>query len=377
MKFTIETKTFADALTAASSYAQKANLFSITTFVYLSVKNGRLTIRTGNSNSNFICTIPVENAEDGALLVAAEKIEGVINRIAAESVTLEREDAVLRVMPSEGRKTSVKLACRDTGDYPAPNACEDNLFQTVPCTEFAAAISNVIFAVNRDSSKPALAGVRIEQSFNADGKPVLTIVGCEGRVLGMHAFEIPEALPNFAGATIPTAFAIKFCGILKGGNVRIAFKNGKIFVTNGLMRVDSDLLNADYPKFRNIIPSPADKKLSTKFSGTELFESLSLTTVLIDMLSKKTRLTIEKDKLTAASSNSNFGEAEQEIGAATEYAGDEETFSLDFNEQLLKPVIASLKDGDITLTVYNHSPNVSFESENNRNLFYCVAPMAK
>ena len=377
MKFTIDTRTFADALTAASSYAQRANLFNITTFVYLAVDNGKLTIRSGNSNTNFIATIPVEDSEDGSLLVAAEKIEGVVSRITAESVTLERDDAVLRVMPSAGRKTSVKLACRDIGDYSAPHVCEDDLYQAVPCAQLADAISSVICATNRDNTKPALAGVRIEQSFDDSGKPSLTVIACEGRLLGQNSFEIPAAIPNLTGVTVPTAFAIKLSGLLKGGNVKIAFKNGKIFVTNGLMRVDSDLLNAQYPNWRNVIPAEEHKKSTTKFSGTELFESLSLTTVLIDTLSKKTHISVDDGRMTVASSNSNFGEAEQDIAAETDYVGDGEPFTLDFNEQLLKPVIANLKDTDVILTVYDGCPNVTFRSVNNSSLFYCVAPMAK
>lgn len=376
MKFTIETKTFGDALAAATPYAQRAALFTLNSMVYLETVDNKLTLRAGSLNSNFECTIPVADAEDGKVLVAAEKISGVINKIFSENVTLERDDNTLFVKPSEGRKTSVKLACRDANEYPAANVCAEELYVSVPDTALYTALSNVVIAAGKDSGRPALMGVRFEQT-EVDGMHVLTLIATEGRMLAKDSITLDTAIPGFMGATVPTACVTRLLAVLKGGNTKIAFSNGKIFIKNGIVKIDNDLLIAQYPNWQRVIPLPDGAIATVKLKGSDLVESFSLTSVLVDAAKRVTGLSFKKDTLTIAASAQGFGEAEQEIDVTTEYAGEEEDMTLFFNEKLIQPILANFKDKDIVFKLYGRNQNVRIEDENNKNLVFCVAPMNK
>lgn len=376
MKFTIETKSFGTALAAAAPYAQRASLFTLNSMVYLKTVDNTLTLRAGSLNSNFECTLSVADAEDGMVLVAAEKLCGVINKITSDNVTLERDDNTLYVKPTEGRKTSVKLACRDADEYPAANECADDLYVSVPDTALYNALSNVIVAVGRDSGKPMLMGIRFEQE-EIDGMHILNLIATEGRVLAKDSVILDTPIPNFSGATVPTVCATRLMPVLKGGNTKIAFYNGKIFIKNGLVKLDNDLLNAPYPNWRRVIPVPEEATINVKLKGADLVESFGLTSVLVDANSRISALSFKKNTLTIAASAHEFGEAEQEIEVESEYAGEEEDLTLYFNEKLIQPIIASLRDRDVVFKLYGPSRNIRVEDENYSSLLYCLAPINK
>lgn len=382
MKFSIETNDLAEALTSAVGYAQKASLFTPFSMAYIEAKGEDIIIRTGNSNSNFECTLLGTVEIEGSVLVSAEKVEGILSKITSDSVTVERDGANLRVKPMTGKKTSVKLACRDTDIYAAPIVCPAELLKAVPGTLLADAISHVAFAAGKDAGRPAIMGIRMEQHFENE-KPVLTLVATNGKFLAKEDIVLPSVIPGFTAATVPTAFALKLINILKGENISIGFDGGRIFVTNKIIKVNSECLASAYPSWQNVIPPSTWESLIIKAKGADLAETLGLTSVLVDGASRKTHFTFTKNSLTVMSATDQYGEAEQDVDVETNFDDTVPAFTLAFNEQLIQPVIATLKSSSVVMALRKNPDRpqdmlmgpLVITSELYPSLLYCIMPM--
>lgn len=383
MKFTIETKPLALALNAAVGFAQKASLFTPYSMVYLEAKNNLLTIRTGNSSSNYENTIAATIEEEGAVLATADKIEGIISKITAESVTIEREGANLRVKPSTGKKTSVKLACRDADTSIAPYSCADNLFVKIKGTETADAISHVVIAASKATDRPALMGIRFEQTITEDAV-ILDLVATNGKMLAKEAIALEHPIPGFTAATIPTQFALKMIPLLKAEDCSIAFDANRVFMKSGFVQINSSLIVSLYPDWRKVIPPSTWEKIEFTVNGTELADTLGLTSVLVDGASRKTHFTFDKNTVTVMSATDAFGEAEQEVDCTSEnFPEDMDKFTLNFNEQLIQPVISMLKTSKVFMILRKNPDRpqnllmgpLLVTSDVHTALMYCVMPM--
>lgn len=382
MKFSIETKELANALTSALGYAQKASLFTPFSMAYIEAKGTEVTIRTGNTNSDFECTISGAVEIEGSVLVSAEKVEGILAKITAENVTVERDGANLRVKPLTGKKTSVKLACRDSDIYAAPVICPNDLYRAIPGPLLAEAISHVAIAAGKDAGRPALMGIRFEQHTENE-KPVLTLVATNGKFLAKEDVSLTSAIPGFTATTVPTAFALKLVNILKNGNVSVGFDSGRIFVKNGIVKVNSECLASAYPTWQNVIPPESWESLVIKAKGSDLAETLGLTSVLVDGASRKTHFTFSKDSITVMSATDQYGEAEQDVSVETNFSDETSPFVLAFNEQLVQPVITTLKTSNVVMALRKNPSRpqdllkgpLVITSDLYTSLLYCIMPM--
>ncbi len=382
MKFSIVTKDLADALSSAIGYAQKASLFTPFSMAYIAAKGTVITIRTGNPNSNFECTVPGTVEIEGSVLVSAEKIEGILAKITSDNVTVERDGANLRVKPMTGKKTSVKLACRDADIYTSPFVCPDELYKDVPGTLLADAITHVAIASEKNAGRPALMGIRMEQ-HTVNEETFLTLVATNGKFMAKEDVALNSAIPGFTAATIPTAFALKLVNLLKNGGVSIGFDGNRIFVKNGIIKVNSECLTSAYPTWRNVIPPTSWESLVIKAKGADLAETLGLTSVLVDGASRKTNFTFSKDSITVMSATDQYGEAEQDVDAETNFSDDTSPFVLTFNEQLIQPVIATLKASNVVMALRKNPERAQdmfkgplvVTCDLYSSLLYCIMPM--
>lgn len=369
-KFTIETKPFADALSAAMSFTIKTvNLISTYSMVYLSSDDDKLKIRTCNANSSFECNMPCDTIAAGSLLVSAEKLCGILANITSENVTIERDDSKISVKPSTGKKTTVKMACIDANDFPQADTDIDSLYESVPSFALSEAISHVVFATAKDSARPFLAAVRLEQEITEEGAD-LYVVATNGVMLAMDRIHLDAPLENFENSNVPAGFATKMATLLKKNDCKMCIKNGKIYVKCGSIKIDSSLIVGSYPNWKRVCPDETGASVIT-VDGNDFASTLSLVSVMVDNASKHTWLTISPNTLAVRGFTTQYGEAEQEIEAETELSDSDDDLEVKLNEQYLQTIVSTLKGTKITMYHKPAAPLV-FRTDGYANLYYCL-----
>lgn len=372
MKFNTETKTFSAVTTAALSYSQKAAFYLTTGMVSIETGDNIVTLRTTNNKTNFLCSIPADVAEPGRVFVSTEKLAGILSNISAENVAVENLNSKLYIKPLEGRKTKVSLACRENIDFPEEKICDDSKYVAVPGEAVANALAHVMFFTAKSAVGPraSFAGVNVEQS-SKDGKHYLTFVATDGRALATETVEINTEIPSLTKAVLPLEIVNKMLPLLRREESKIAFNDGYVFIENGALKVNGALLNGNYPNWRRVIPQ--SDGVDVKVNGAELAETLGLTSVLVEEKSRKTALEFFSDKIVVHSSSPELGEAEQEIDATSNLT---QEFKAYLSEQLLSPIMATLKNTDVNITVFPGTVlPLLFKAESIPALTYCIMPM--
>lgn len=372
MKFNTETKTFSAVATAALSYSQKAAFYITTGMISIETGDNVVTLRTTNNKTNFLCTVPADITEPGRVFVSTEKLAGILSNISAENVSVENVNSKLYIKPLEGRKTKVSLACRETVDFPPEKVCADDKYVSVPGEAIANALTHVMFFTAKSAVGPraTFSGVNVEQ-ISKDGKVYLTFTATDGRALATETVEIGSEIPELIKAILPLEVINKMLPLLRREGSKIAFYDGSVFIENGVLKVNGLLLSGNYPNWRRVLPQIDG--VDVKVNGAELAETLGLTSVLVEEKSRKTALEFFGDKIVVHSSSPELGEAEQEIDAQSSLT---QEFKANLSEQLLNPIIATLKNTDINIKVFPDTVlPLLFTAESIPNLTYCIMPM--
>jgi DNA polymerase III subunit beta len=180
----------------------------------------------------------------------------------------ESSDATFRI-ESDGEGTTVrgersqfKLPSENPQDFPPIASFEEKNYYELSARLFRELIRRTIFATDNESSRYALAGIKLEWNDN-----VLTAVGTDGRRLAkMEGPAQAVGQPNQFGdvTVIPTRAMqlIERALAEDGSEVQLAVRQNDILVKNPRATIYSRLLEGRYPRWRDVFPQrPNSTKL--------------------------------------------------------------------------------------------------------------------
>ncbi len=252
MKLKCDSKTLARALDAVERVVKPRIVTPILGHVLLEAYGDRLRLTTTDLEIGVRTSIAAEVAEEGATTAPVRLVAGVVGELPQGQVTLALKDGRLRI--SSGRFGST-LHTTDVGKFPpGPQAAEDEPIR-LPKDEFLAAVGQVLPAVSTDSQNRAvLTGVlmRIESGS-------LTLVATDAHRLACRRL---EGVEGDSEAVVVPARAMGELGRVfrdESGEIEMRFSpsRNQVFFHCGESEVTSRLLDGEYPRYHEIIPTKA------------------------------------------------------------------------------------------------------------------------
>ena len=282
----------------------------------------------------------VEVEREGDAVVPADKVASIVRESADEVIELDVAEAAMRIRGADSHFT---IYGHDPRQYPVVPSFEGKADLEVGLGNLQEGVERSVFAVARESTRYALNGILWE----VRGKK-LTLVATDGRRLAKSIVTLASAADaKLAEQRIivpaKTMALLDRIGGEETEKVTVRFVDNQIAIVAGPVVVSSKLVEGNFPKYEDIIPTDYDKKVTL---GTDAaLSAVRRAALLASEESKGIKLSLSKGALVFSSRAPETGDAQ--IDMAVDYNG--EPIEIGFNPQFLIDVLRVVRAEEIDI----------------------------
>jgi len=279
-----------------------------------------------------VSEVQVEQA--GEVVVPADRLTPVVRESIDEVLSLEAAEGTCEVRGADSHFT---IYGQEASQYPTVPDFEGDADLEINLGKLQAGIEQCLFATARESTRYAINGVLWE----IKGKK-LSLVATDGRRLAHCKVGLGKAATG-AMASAKIIVPAKTMGLLDkiGGSekdtVLVKLVDNQILMSCGNVVISSNLVEGNFPKYEDIIPSDYDKKLS--LSTETALSAVKRAALLTSEESRGIKVSVSKDGLVFSSRAPEAGDAQ--ISMAADYKG--EPIEIGFSPQFLADALRVIK----------------------------------
>ena len=282
----------------------------------------------------------VQVEETGEVVVPADRLAGIVRESTDETLLLEASEGACKITGSDSHFT---IYGQEAGQYPVVPDFDGEADMEISLGNLCAGGQQCLFATARESSRYAINGVLWE----IKGKKLL-LVATDGRRLARCRVNLRSA-PGEKMASAKIIVPAKTMGLLEKigsddkDNVAIKLVDNRILFSCGNTVISSNLVEGNFPKYEDIIPTDYDKKLTLSTDGVS--SAVRRSALLTSEESRGIKLSIGKEAIVFSGRAPETGDAQVEM--PVDYKG--EPIEIGFNPQFLTDVLRVIKKPEFEL----------------------------
>ncbi|OLR95525.1 DNA polymerase III subunit beta [Actinokineospora bangkokensis] len=275
--------------------------------------------------------VPATVADGGRTLVSGRLLADITKSLPAQPVEISVDGARVAISCGSARFSLPTMPVDDYPQLPAMPQHAGELAGEV----FGQAVSQVAVAAGKDDTLPMLTGVRVEITGDK-----LTLVATDRFRLAMREFDWkPSGDVEDAAVLVPArtlADAAKALGSA-GRTVELALSptDGLLGLSGSGRRTTSRLLDAEFPRYRQLLPS--EQTSSAVIAVSALVEAIKRVSLVAER-GTQVRLEFADGVLRLSAGGEDEGSAEEEL--PVEFTGEPVTIA--FNPGYLQDGLAAL-----------------------------------
>jgi DNA polymerase III subunit beta len=283
--------------------------------------------------------VPAQIADGGRALVSGRLLADITKALPNHPVEIAVDGARMMISCGSAR---FSLPTMPVEDYPALPSMPQ-LIGELPGEVFGEAVSQVAVAAGKDDTLPMLTGVRVEI-----GEGKLTLVATDRFRLAMREFPWePDATLGEVAILVPARTlgdAAKTLGA-NGGKVEmsLAANDGLLGLSGTGKRTTTRLLDADFPKYRQLLPS---EHSAAAIIDIDALQQAIKRVSLVAERGTQVRLEFVDGGLRLSAGGDDEGSAEEEL--PVEYNGDPVTIA--FNPGYLLDGLGAVRTQKVHLS---------------------------
>jgi DNA polymerase-3 subunit beta len=243
--------------------------------------------------------------DPGRVLVSGRLLADITRALPSKPVDLVVDGSRATISCGNSR---FSLPTMPVEDYPQLPAMPQ-LAGTVPADRLAEAVAQVAVAAGRDDTLPMLTGVRLE----IDG-PRLTLAATDRFRLAVRELDwTPEDAGLATAVLIPARTLAEVAKTLGGaGTVELSLStgDGMLGITGAGRRATTRLLDAEFPRFRQLIPT--EHTTAAVLEVAALVEAIKRVALVTDRVAQ-VRMEFGDEGLRLAAGGDDVGSAEEEL----------------------------------------------------------------
>jgi DNA polymerase III subunit beta len=341
LKFRLVREDFADAVAWVARILPTRPTVPVLSGVLLTGSDEGLTISGYDYEVSAEVRVAAEIATPGSVLVSGRLLSDITKSLPAKPVDVSVDGTRVSLSCGSARFSLPTMAVED---YPTlPSLPEET--GVIAAELFAQAISQVAVAAGRDDTLPMLTGIRVEIS----GEKVVLAATDRFRLAVRELTWSTDSADIEAAILVPAKTLAEAARAgTDGADVHLSLGSGPSVGKDGLLgirsngkRTTSRLLDAEFPKFRQLLP--AEHTAVATIGVAELTEAIKRVALVADR-GAQVRMEFTEDSLRlTAGGEDAIGRAEEDL--PVEFSG--EPLTIAFNPTYLT-------DGSL------HSPKVTF-----------------
>jgi len=281
-----------------------------------------------------VCEVQVE--QPGEVIVPADRLAAIVRESADEVLALQASNGTCEIRGSDSHFT---IYGHEPGQFPPVAGFEGQADIELVLGELQTGIEQCLFAAARESSRYAINGVLWEIKDKR-----LALVATDGRRLARCRVKL-DAAPGkdrIEGMIVPakTMSLLDKLGGDEKDAVKVRLIDNQVVIACGNVVITSNLVEGNFPKYEDIIPTDYDKKLT--LSTEAALSAVRRSALLTSEESRGIKLSVNKDKLVFSCRAPEMGDAE--VDMAIDYGG--EPIEIGFNPQFLMDVLRVIRTPD-------------------------------
>jgi len=282
----------------------------------------------------------VQVEEPGEAIVPADRLLAIVRESVDDVLVLEAAEGTCEI---KGADSHFTIYGHEPGQYPTVPDFDGTAEIKISLGALQAGIEQSLFATARESSRYAINGVLWEIK---DKK--LFLVATDGRRLARSRVKLSSAPPKGeapANLIVPAKAMSLLDKIGSSEKDTVAAKpvGNQILIGCANVVISSNLVEGNFPKYEDIIPTDYDKKLTL---GTEaVLSAVRRASLLTSEESRGIKFAVEKDKLVFSGRAPETGDAQ--VDMPIDYKG--EPVEIGFNPQFLIDVLRVINTPEFDL----------------------------
>lgn len=261
MKFTINAKTFASALTQQLRVINTKNTIAILDTFKIEALNDYLIITASDNEITSHITIEAQVQEAGTLCVNARELTDIVRKLGDKQIEVVADEVTNNFEITCG-KGVYKLSCLPAAEYPQRALPQEGYF-TMPTETLINGFNATRNAVSSDTLRLVLTGVFMKILDNGG---IDFVASDTHQLVKYHTQETPQGVEP-VGVIIPAKTVNLFLTTFaKYPNVRIVLTERNITFQAEDAVLSSALIMGAYPNYNRVIPEtyPYDIKVNRK-----------------------------------------------------------------------------------------------------------------
>ncbi|HYB39788.1 MAG TPA: DNA polymerase III subunit beta [Mycobacterium sp.] len=342
LKFRLVRDAFADAVAWAAKNLPTRPTVPVLAGVLLTGSDDGLTICGFDYEVSAEAQVAAEIASPGSVLVSGRLLSDITRALPDKPVDFYVDGTRVSLTCGNVRFSLPTMAVEDYPTLPTLPAETG----TLPADLFAEAIGQVAIAAGRDDTLPMLTGIRVEIS----GETVVLAATDRFR-LAVRELSWSAVSPDLQAAVLVPAKTLAEAAKAgtDGSDVHLSLgagsvvgKDGLLGISGGGKRSTTRLLDAEFPKFRQLLPT--EHTAVVTIGVAELTEAIKRVALVADR-GAQVRMEFADDALRLSAGADDVGRAEEDL--PVDFAG--EPLTIAFNPTYLTDGLGSV-----------HSERVSF-----------------
>lgn len=297
----------------------------------------RLTVSGFDYETSARVELDATIGDPGRVLVSGRLLADITRALPSKPVDLVVDGSRATINCGNSR---FSLPTMPVEDYPQLPAMPQ-LAGTVAADVLAEAVSQVAVAAGRDDTLPMLTGIRLEIEGSR-----LTLAATDRFRLAVRELDWTPEDDTSSAVLIPAKTLAEVAKTLSGaGTVGLALSagDGMLGITGGGRRATTRLLDAEFPRFRQLIP--AEHTSAAIIEVAPLVEAIKRVALVTDRVAQ-VRMEFGEDGLRLAAGGDDVGSAEEELRC--EFEG--EALTIAFNPGYLLDALGALHTERARLT---------------------------
>lgn len=365
MKITISQEALNSTLGIVAKAVSTKNTIPVLSGIYLSARDGVLTLRATDMELAIESSTPCDVAIDGEIVLPARYLTDLVRRIPFGNIELTVEQRNFTATLRWGKSQYV-IHGFSADQFPSVPEISGGSTFTTSQISLRNLLRQTTFAAGHDESKPWLTGVLFklrENRLNGTSTDGVRIAFAEtdAQNPGGHSFSI----------IVPSRSLNELIRLLSGeaaDTARIAVTANQVFVDLGRIRVISRLLEGQYPDVMRLVPQsyPTDINISR----AEFMEAIERAALIAKDGAVKVGL--QNGQITITANTPEVGQVYEEIQAGT-LTGD--PLEIGFNSKFLVDYLKVLEDPEFRFQCSGSRNPARLQPVGNSHFVYVVLPL--
>ncbi|MCB9744592.1 MAG: DNA polymerase III subunit beta [Alphaproteobacteria bacterium] len=337
MELYIDRDALTTGLTRVQGIVERRNTPNpILSHVLLEASGERLRMTATDTEMTFIGDFPANVISPGEISVDAASLFQIAKVLpdATAHLTLGGQN---RLELTSG-SAWYKVVGLPAEDYPSPQNFDGQTSMTLKAQALRWLIERTAFVVCPDDNRYGINGAHLEVHEANDGSPRLRMVATDGHRLSYGQAPFEGSFGMAERMLIPRkalAEMKKLCERLEG-EVQLSFGENGALLTTPAARFYFRLIDGEFPDYRKVVPTTHQRQVTA--NRDVLFNALRRVGVLAQDRGRPVRFDFEPEHLTITASNTDLGEAREQVPLELTGGG----VSIGFNIRYFQEVLGAL-----------------------------------